>query len=287
MKNKQKGHKSWKSSTLFQRALKAKNEDKYWDYVHELRSRRRTIEIFNSAKELCLGSKIRCRQLGADVLGQLSIGFYGSGPDYPDYPNYPYRSESTKIVHEMLKKEKSPKVLSSILNAISHLQESEDTFGVWRISSFRNHKSEEVRHGVAFALRGRSDRISVFTMIHLSRDKSPWVRNWATFGLAQQIDLDTPGIRKALIDRANDSDYDAKCEALLGLAIRKDPRVRPFLIQELNQEDISEMVFEAAAKFGDKTLLPYIDQQIALADEETDDFWLYIAKKSRDELKNS
>ena len=171
MKNKQKSHKSWKSSTLFQRALKAKNEDKYWDYVQQLRSRG-TGEIFNSAKELCFSSKIRCRQLGADVLGQLGVGYYGSDSDYPDYPNYPYRSETIKILHEMLRIEKSPKVLDSILSAIGHAQLLEDTFGVWKISSFRNHRSENVRHGVVFALLGHSDRISVSTMKHLSRDKS-------------------------------------------------------------------------------------------------------------------
>lgn len=275
MNNKQNKYKSWHASTLFRRALNAKNEDKYWDYVRELRSRG-TIEIFNSAKELSLGSKIRCRQLGADVLSQLG---YGS--------SYPFRSESLKLFHEMLRTEKSPKVLESILVGIGHLQESEDTFGVWRISSFRKHKSEDVRQGVVFALLCRTDRISVSTMNYLSRDKSPMVRDWATFGLGQQIDLDTPAIRKALIDRVYDSDGSTRGEALLGLAKRKDPRVKPFLIQELEQEDVSSMTIEAAAEFGDRTLLPYIEQQIASADEETDDFWLYLAKESRDELKNT
>jgi hypothetical protein len=275
MKNKLKGHKSWKNSTLFQRALKAKNEDKYWDYVVELRCRG-TTEIYNSAKDLCFGSKVCCRQLGADILSQLG---YGS--------SYPFRNESLKLFHKILKTEKSPKVLESVLVGIGHLQKPEDTFGVWRISSFRNHKSEDVREGVVFALLCRADRISVSTLVKLSRDKSPSVRDWATFGLSQQIDLDTPGIRKALIERINDSDYDTRGEALLGLAKRKDPRVKPFLIQEFDQEDVSSKVIEAAAAFGDKTLLPYIEQQIASVDEETDDIWLYIAIESRDELKNS
>ena len=273
--NKQTGHKSWRVSTLFRRALNTKNEDTYWEYVGELRSRG-TIEIFNFAKELCFGSKIRGRQLGADVLCQLG---FDSG--------YPFRKESLKILHKMLKTEKSPKVLEEILVGIGHAQETDDSFGVWSISSFRNHKSEDVRFGVVSALLCHVDRISVSTMKHLSRDKSPMVRDWATFGLGQQIDLDIPGIRKALIDRVNDSDCEVRGEALLGLAKRKDSRARPFLIQELDQEDVSSMVIEAAAELGDKTLLPYIDHQIASADGDTDDLWLYIAKESRDELKDA
>lgn len=270
MKNTKKGLKSWHSSTLFQRALNAKNENSYWRYVRELRSRG-TIETFNSASELCLGSNSRSRQLGVDVLCQLGEGFL-------------FRNESLKILHKMLKIEKSPKVLDAILVGIGHSQKPEDTFGVWRISSFRNQRSEDVRQGVVFALLCRTDRISVSTMKHLSRDKSPMVRDWATFGLGTQIDLDTPGIRKALIERINDSDCNTRGEALLGLAKRKDSRVRPFLIQELDQEEVSSMVIEAATELGDKTLLPYIDQQIASADEDTDDLWLYIAKESRDAL---
>lgn len=272
MKNTKKGHKSWYASTLFRRALNAKNENSYWRYVWELHSRG-TIQIFYSARELCLGSNIRYRQLGADVLGQLG-------------PERPFRGESLNVLHKMLRTEKSPKVLDSILTAISHSQKPEDTYGVRKISSFRDHRSKDVRFGVVMALLYRTDRISVSTMMHLSRDKSPMVRDWATFGLGNQIDLDTPAIRKALVDRLSDPDCNTRCEALIGLAKRKDPRVKQALIQELEREDVNSLVFEAAAEFGDKTLLPYIKQQIASADDKTDDSWLAEAIESRDELKN-
>ena len=271
MKNTKKGLKSWHAPTLFRRALNAKNEDSYWNFVGELRSRG-IIETFHTAKKLCLSSKIRYRQLGVDVLCQLG---FDSG--------YPFRKESLNIFYKMLKAEKSPKVLNAILVGIGHSQKREDSFGVKGISSFRDHRSSDVRGGVVFALLFRTDRISVSTMIHLSRDKSPEVRDWATLGLGQ-IDLDTPAIRKALIERLNDSDGDTRAEAMVGLARRKDSGIKQQLIIELEREDVGTLYFDAAAELGDKTLLPYIDLQIASANKETDGYWLYIAKTSRDAL---
>jgi len=197
---------------------------------------------------------------------------------------FPFGKESLSILHKMLKTEKSPKVLDAILVGIGHSQKPEDTFGVRKISTFRDHSSTDVRKGVVSALLCRSDRISVSTMIHLSRDKSPMVRDWATFGLGTQIDLDTPAIRKALVERLSDPDCHTRCEALFGLAKRKDPRVKQALIQELEREDVTSLAFEAATEFGDKTLLTYIKQQIASADDKTDASWLAEAIESRDAL---
>lgn len=270
MKNTKKGHKSWHTPTLFRRALNAKNENSYWRYIWELHSRG-NLEIFHSARELCLSSNIRSRQLGADVLGQLG-------------PERPHRSESLKVLHKMLETEKSPKVLNSILTAISHSQKPEDTFGIKKISTFRDHGSKDARLSLVFALLYRTDRISIPTMIYLSRDKSPMVRDWATFGLGTQIELDTPAIRKALVERLKDPDCDTRCEALMGLAKRKDPRVKDALIKELAREDVTSLPFEAASELGDKALLTYINMQIASADKETDKLWLADAVDSRDAL---
>jgi HEAT repeat protein len=72
-------------------------------------------------------------------------------------------------------------------------------------------------------------------LIRLSRDRSARVRNWATFGLSQQLGdphpIDTPEIREALAARLQD---DAACaEAAFGLAARGDRRALPIVQRAL------------------------------------------------------
>ena len=272
MKSNKGGIKSWRTPTLFRRALDAKNEDAYWNYVRELHARGNS-ETFETSKDLCKHSKIRCRRLGADVLAQLGFN-----------SEFPFRKQSISILHNMLKEENSPTVLYSILTALGHYQEKENSSGIKRIADFRHHKSKDVRSGVVFALLSRVDRISVSTLIHLSRDPAVEVRDWATFGLGSNIELDTPAIRKALVARLDDSDGDTQAEAMVGLARRKDPRIRNLLIKELEREDAGTLIFEAAEELGDKTLLPYINRHLESAGQVTGGSWLLYVRAARDAL---
>lgn len=86
------------------------------------------------------------------------------------------------------------------------------------------------------------------------RDVDEHVRDWATFGLGVQGNLDSEQIREGLADRLTDTHRDVRGEALCGLAKRRDKRALPALIAELNQAEPSDRAFEAAEAFLDDTL---------------------------------
>lgn len=74
--------------------------------------------------------------------------------------------------------------------------------------------------------------------ITLSTDPDDDVRDWACFALADHwCELDTPAIREALAARLDDVDFDTRCEALVGLAYRRDPRALPRIRAALSRPD--------------------------------------------------
>lgn len=82
------------------------------------------------------------------------------------------------------------------------------------------------------------------------------VRNWATFGLAQQCEMDTLEIREALFARLSEDDHEIRGEALIGLAARKDSRVKDYILIELRGEFNGCYAFQAAEEFPDPEFLP-------------------------------
>jgi len=268
------GRKSWHVHTLVKRALKStKNDQSYWNCVWELH-RRGGDEIFQEAQKLCENTNTAKIILGINILSQLGT------------PYRPYRDKTLSILCSFLNARMEPRILHSALVAIGHQNISNDTKGVKLISSFASHISKEVRFGVVSALCTREDRMSIATLIRLTRDKSGKVRDWATFAIGSQIDADTPAIRKALVDRLDDSDCNTRWEAMMGLAIRNDDRVLQTLRQELLKSDPTSLVFEAAEEFGDKSLLSLIEKQILSADDQTDDEWLTRVKHAHKNLHN-
>lgn len=252
--------KNWKVPTLARRALLRDHlSHNYWSCVDELPTRGGD-EVFVAATELCRKRNNACRTLGADILGQL-------GP-----PNRPYREASLEVLWALLVSTRSPQVISAALIALGHLQEESDTRKVRLVASYATHASQRVRLGVASALFAKADRTSISTLIHLSRDRVASVRDWATFGLGA-IELDSPRIRAALLDRLDDPDADTRCEALLGLAKSKSPMVRERLVAELEKEAPTSLVFEAVEELGDPTLLPLMKRHLHSMNDEVYSLW--------------
>jgi len=113
-----------------------------------------------------------------------------------------------------------------------------------------------VRFGVVKGLLNHPGATAIATLIELTKDEDEEVRNWATFGLGSQVDIDTAEIRAALFERVTDSHDETRGEALVGLARRRDPRVLGPIIEELSSEHIGILVLEAAETLGDPKLLP-------------------------------
>ncbi len=231
------GRRAWTVPMLIRHALRTKDERSAWQCVTLLHLRG-TREVFIAAAQLCRCADPRKRRLGADILGQLGT------------PKRPFRKESLPILHSMLHAESRTKVLNSVLTALGHCQEKDDRHGLTRICVFQTHRSAAVRFGLIMALLGRTEKISLDTLISLSDDKSAEVRDWATFGLGTMIEIDSPKIRDALAKRLADRHYATKCEAIAGLAKRKDDRGKKALVRELKRTNPPTLLFEAAANLA-------------------------------------
>ena len=85
-------------------------------------------------------------------------------------------------------------------------------------------------------------------------DDAADVRDWATFGLGRQLEVDTPAVRAALAERLFDTEGDTADEALIGLAIRGDRRVISEILDRLSRPTVSYQVLTAATELPDAEL---------------------------------
>lgn len=265
----------WHTETLVRRALDAGNEEKAWKFITALHWRG-TKEVFDIAANLCVSKNHHEREVGADILGQL-----GS-------PDRPFSEAVLEILRGMLRTEQNPDVLQSIIVAIGHTQDSDDSSSLDLVIDKRNHENEDVRHAVAWTLGSHSDRASVSALIELMNDSDDDVRDWATFGLGDLLDVNNKRVRGALWQRVSDSHADTKHEAILGLAKRHDERVRPLLMNELEKDDPWSMMFEAAVEFGDPTFLPRLQaiRKKVTNEQDIDEWWLKNLDDAIKELQN-
>lgn len=193
-------------------------------------------ETFEAAKDLCQNPDPDKRWLGPRILGQLGV------------PDSPFLEESVEILLDLLATEQHPEVLQFVASACGDLG-AEKT--VPALVALKHHADAGVRFGVVIGLLCQEDEQAIQALIELSSDDDREVRNWATFGLADMIEIDTPAIREALYERlrsepAGEAD-EVYGEALVGLAIRKDDRVVEPLLKELSSEYVGRLAVEAAS----------------------------------------
>lgn len=128
----------------------------------------------------------------------------------PDCKVNVFSEESYALLTELVQEESHPRPLASAIAALGHL---DNPSAVPIIANFHAHPNAEVRYDVAFALGCFPDE---------------------------------PRSVQALVRLMRDADEDVSEEALVGLAKRKDRRIVPMLLAELEKQEVGVRVIEAA-----------------------------------------
>jgi hypothetical protein len=267
--------KNWTDEKLFFRIVNNKSDKTYWDNIRELRSRA-NANIFNTCLKLIKSSKPKERIIGLDILAQLGL------------PPRPFYKESKKIFFEVLRKEKDPKALRSILYAIGHNNEKLKPDEIALLVSFKDNANEGVREGLVSALLSVDNKLAIDTLIHLTTDKISNIRDWATFGIGTQIERDNKSIREALWSRVNDKHQDTKVEAIVGLAKRKDQRVKEIIKTELLRGEYGTLLFDAIEELKDKDFLLLLKNNLqkTKTDKEISSDWIKDLKACINKLES-
>lgn len=255
--------KKWNDEKLFIRLQNNKSDKTYWENIRELRSRANE-NIFKTCIKLSKSVNSKDRTIAVDILAQLGI------------PPRPFYKESKKVFFNILQKESDKDVLFSVLYAIGHNNEKLTSQEISKICSFQNSKDVDIRKSLVYALLSVDNKLAIDTLIHLTADPISYIRDWATFGIGQQIERDNKNIRQALWLRTQDKDRYVKFEAIFGLAKRKDIRVKENIKRELLAFEYETLLFEAIAELKDTDFLPLLKQNLKKAnlDKEKNAEWI-------------
>ncbi|MFJ9692596.1 hypothetical protein [Kitasatospora sp. NPDC101183] len=190
-------------------------------------------------------------------------------------------------------------VLTSLVCALGR---TGDVRAVPVLAGLAGHEDADLRHAVASFLphvaTGRPDGQDVRALIGLTRDRDPWIRDWAAFALGTQLDHDTPAVREALWACATDAHEEVRREGVRGLARRHDARAVPLVAQLLagGDEEGLDLALDAAEVLGSPALLPALgaltprspeaDRALAACDPDRrarteDDAWAVVVELER------
>jgi HEAT repeat protein len=236
-------YKNLTTKVLIEAAYKEENEDDFWEMILDLSSRASDTELAASL-DLIKSDDPIYRQIGAQILSRLDPG------------KKTYHEQAIEALIPLLS-DKDEDVIEVAAFGLGHRR---DTRNVPHLLKFIEHPNPNIRHGVVMALTGLEDPAALDALIKLSADSDYDTRNWATFGLGQQCDVDTPEIRKALRERLSDEDSEKRGEALIGLAKRKDAQVKQAIIKELTGEFLGSLAIEAAGLLGDPDFIPLLEE---------------------------
>ena len=223
-------------------------DDGRWAIIGELQ-RRTDRTAFDAVGELAGSADPLERIVALDVLAQ--IGYLAERP---------FLDETLPLLIDA-SHDTDADVIAAAVTALGCLWNPRALPAILRHTG---HPSVNVRYSVAFAIPGAAgdppSPHAIEALIALSADPDGETRDWATFGLGSQFDgEDTDAIRDALAARLNDPEGNISGEALLGLALRRDPRALPVLLACLD-DDPGNLIVEAAAALGASEALPALER---------------------------
>ena len=185
--------------------------------------------------------------MAADVLGRLGV-----------VANSPSAEETIPVLARLCTEEEEPEVVASSINALGHLGRPE---GLPHVLAKAGHPQASVRLAVAVALpsvvgdrRLEPTDPAMLALTGLTTDVDPDVRNWATFGLGTQLQVDGAVVRECLHARLADSHAETRAEALVGLARRHAPGIVGQVRDAHNAAVVGRLAVEAAALLRDPSL---------------------------------
>lgn len=210
-----------------------------------------TDKAFILAKDMCFSKDKSQRRKGVAILSQFNCSLERG-------------NEIFNLFERVLKDETSALVKAEVINAMGHQckkNEQPKERLIAHCARLINDKSSSVRCAIAFSLSFVQDRKAIPLLEHLLNDANGDVKNWSAFAVNVN-DWDSESIRRAFINMLSDENEEARTEALLGLAERKDKRVSATLGQQLTTDIVFDDLIIAAGDLGDKTLLPVLKSML-------------------------
>ncbi len=234
--------------------------DVAWEAVSALH-RRGTRDVLDAAAHLAGSDRQLDRVRAADILGQLGV----PRRTFPD-------ACLTLLMGLLTTADADPDVVAAAATALHHLHGSlakaQRAVVAAALAELAAHTSAEVRFGVVHGLSGLDEPQGVAALIVLSADADPDVRNWATFAIGSLSTMDGASVRDALAQRLVDPDEEVAGEALVGLAMRHDDRVRPTIKASLDSTAPSLFAVRGAEGLGDASLIPLLTRHEGASDPD-------------------
>lgn len=212
-------------------------------------------KIIRLAQMDSFSNRYKRRALAAFILGQIKL-------------NTKEEKISLKILYDLALNDQSAIVRSYAVSSFGHrcfghrCEKAKKKYADTLLSLAQStvlDKSVMVRVSTAFALSVFKNRASIPLLIKLLKDTHSEVKNWAAFAVNVN-NYDTPEIRNCFVLLLDEKNFEARFEAIIGLAKRQDKRVTQILIHELSQERIYDEMVEVTAYLGDVSLLPTLYQ---------------------------
>ena len=263
-----KRYKSMQTKSLVGMGLQDVYSDQYWDIVAELNTRA-TTEMVEAAQSMFESANWHKRVMAVHILGEMTL----RNPSKNCYQSY-----AVEQTHEILCRALRDQCLQVVIAALRGLGYRPAPEAVTAIMQYADHPDAQVRKAVAVSLGSYAQNQCLDVLLRLAADANDDVRDWATFSLNLicQNGIDTPAVRERLWVNMYDTYGEVRGEAILGLAMRKDPGVTDFL---LNKTDVSYYGFcelEAAETLADPRLYPVLEKfwNQCSTDNDTDIAWL-------------